>query len=339
MGKIRIGINGFGRIGRQVLKTIWQNYGQSLEVVAINDLFDTRTNAHLLSRDTSYGRFEADVQADDQNIKIGDQWTVQSFAQRDPKLIPWKSCAVDIVIESTGIFRTGATAGQHLAGGAKKVIITAPAQEEDLTIVLGVNEHEYDPAKHHIVSNASCTTNCLAPAVKIMHNHFGVAKGVLTTIHAYTNDQRILDLPHKDLRRARAAACNMIPTTTGAAKAVAKVIPEMAGRFDGYSVRVPVPAVSIVDFVAVLEQETTTQELRNAFKNAAQGELKGILGYSEEALVSSDFIADPHSGVVEGDFTIVQAGNLAKVLIWYDNEWGYSCRVADLAQLMAEKGI
>ncbi|GAB1409225.1 type I glyceraldehyde-3-phosphate dehydrogenase [Desulfovibrionales bacterium] len=339
MGKTRIGINGFGRIGRQVLKTIWQNHSDTLEVVAINDLFDTQTNAHLLQHDTSYGRFSAQIASDADTISVGNTWTIKSFAQRDPKLIPWRSCGVDIVIESTGIFRTGPTAAQHLESGAKKVIITAPTKEEDLTVVLGVNENQYDPAKHHVVSNASCTTNCLAPAVKVMHREFGIAKGVLTTVHAYTNDQRILDLPHKDLRRARAAACNMIPTSTGAAKAVAKVIPEMAGRFDGYSVRVPVPAVSLVDFVAVLERDATAEELKAAFKAAAQGELKGILGYSEAPLVSSDFIADPHSGVVEADFTTVQAGNLAKVLIWYDNEWGYSCRVADLAHLMAQKGL
>ena len=339
MKKIRIGINGFGRIGRQVLKTIWQRHADTLEVVAINDLFDTKTNAHLLRHDTSYGRFNADVSCDADIIGIGEKWTVKSFAQRDPKLIPWHTCGVDIVIESTGIFRTGPTAAQHLEAGAKKVLITAPTKDEDLTIVLGVNEDHYDPAKHHIISNASCTTNCLAPAVKVMHEAFGISKGVLTTIHAYTNDQRILDLPHKDLRRARAAACNMIPTSTGAAKAVAKVLPEMAGRFDGYSVRVPVPAVSLVDFVAVLEQNTTAEELKAVFKSAAAGSLKGILGYSEEALVSSDYIADPHSGVVEADFTTVQAGNLAKVLIWYDNEWGYSCRVADLAHLVAEKGL
>jgi len=339
MEKTRIGINGFGRIGRQVLKTIWQRHRDTLEVVAINDLFDTRTNAHLLRHDTSYGHFEPTVTADDDTIRVGGEWEVKDISQRDPKLIPWKSCGVDIVIESTGIFRTGPTAGQHLESGAKKVIITAPSKDEDLTVVIGVNEDKYDPAIHHIVSNASCTTNCLAPAVKIMHAKFGVAKGVLTTVHAYTNDQRILDLPHKDLRRARAAACNMIPTSTGAAKAVAKVIPEMAGRFDGYSVRVPVPAVSLVDFVAVLERDATAEELKTAFKDAAAGELKGILGYAEEPLVSSDFIADPHSGVVDADFTTVQAGNLAKVLIWYDNEWGYSCRVADLAHLMAQKGL
>jgi len=339
MGKTRIGINGFGRIGRQVLKTIWQRHRDTLEVVAINDLFDTQTNAHLLRHDTSYGHFAPTVESDADTIRVGGEWEIKSFAQRDPKLIPWRSCAVDIVIESTGIFRTGPTAGQHLESGAKKVIITAPSKDEDLTVVIGVNEGTYDPAKHHIVSNASCTTNCLAPAVKVMHAKFGVAKGVLTTIHSYTNDQRILDLPHKDLRRARAAACNMIPTSTGAAQAVAKVIPEMAGRFDGNSVRVPLPAVSLVDFVAVLERDTTAEELKAAFKNAAENELKGILGYSEEALVSSDFIADPHSGVVDADFTTVQAGNLAKVLIWYDNEWGYSCRVADLAHLMAQKGF
>ena len=236
MGKTRIGINGFGRIGRQVLKTIWERHRDTLEVVAINDLFDTKTNAHLLRHDTSYGKFADTVDATDDIIRVNGEWEIHSFAQRDPKLIPWKSCNVDIVIESTGIFRTGPTAGQHLESGVKKVIITAPSKEEDLTVVLGVNEKEYDPARHHVVSNASCTTNCLAPAVKVMHEKFGVAKGVLTTVHAYTNDQRILDLPHKDLRRARAAACNMIPTSTGAAKAVAKVIPEMAGRFDGYSI-------------------------------------------------------------------------------------------------------
>ncbi len=339
MGKIRIGINGFGRIGRQVLKTIWQRHADTLEVVAINDLFDTATNAHLLRHDTSYGRFGASVESDADTIRVGGQWTIKSFAQRDPKLIPWRACGVDIVIESTGIFRTGPTAAQHLEAGAKKVIITAPSKDEDLTVVIGVNEDQYDPARHHVVSNASCTTNCLAPAVKVMHEAFGVAKGVLTTVHAYTNDQRILDLPHKDLRRARAAACNMIPTSTGAAKAVAKVLPEMAGRFDGYSVRVPVPAVSLVDFVAVLERDATAEELKAAFKAASEGPLAGILGYSEEPLVSSDFIADPHSGVVEADFTTVQAGNLAKVLIWYDNEWGYSCRVADLAHLMGQKGF
>lgn len=339
MGKIRIGINGFGRIGRQVLKTIWARHADTLEVVAINDLFDTKTNAHLLRHDTSYGRFGEIVDSDAETIRVGGQWTIKSFAQRDPKLIPWRALGVDIVIESTGIFRTGPTAAQHLEAGAKKVIITAPAKEEDLTVVIGVNEGQYDPAKHHVVSNASCTTNCLAPAVKVMHEAFGVAKGVLTTVHAYTNDQRILDLPHKDLRRARAAACNMIPTSTGAAKAVAKVLPEMAGRFDGYSVRVPVPAVSLVDFVAVLERDATAVELKSVFKAASEGPLAGILGYSEEPLVSSDFLADPHSGVVEADFTTVQAGNLAKVLIWYDNEWGYSCRVADLAHLMAQKGL
>jgi glyceraldehyde 3-phosphate dehydrogenase len=339
MGKIRIGINGFGRIGRQVLKTVWERHRDTLEVVAINDLFDTRTNAHLLRHDTSYGRFAPEVASDDETIRIGGEWEISSFAQRDPKLIPWRSRGVDIVVESTGIFRTGPAAAQHLEAGARKVIISAPAKDEDLTVVIGVNEDQYDPARHHIVSNASCTTNCLAPAVKVMHETFGVAKGVLTTVHAYTNDQRILDLPHKDLRRARAAACNMIPTSTGAAKAVAKVLPEMAGRFDGYSVRVPVPAVSLVDFVAVLERDATTEELKAAFKQASENELKGILGYSEEALVSSDFIANPHSGVVEADFTTVQCGNLAKVLIWYDNEWGYSSRVADLAHLMGQKGF
>jgi glyceraldehyde 3-phosphate dehydrogenase len=339
MSKIRVGINGFGRIGRQVLKTIWQYHRESIEVVAINDLFDIETNAHLLRRDTNYGTFAPEITVEGDTFHVGDDFTVKNFAERDPRMIPWGSLEVDVVVESTGIFRTGPKAAQHIEAGAKRVVISAPAKEEDLTVVMGVNHQDYDPDKHFILSNASCTTNCLAPVVKVMHEAYGISKGVMTTVHSYTNDQRILDLPHKDLRRARAAACNMIPTSTGAAKAVALVIPEMKGRFEGYSVRVPTPTVSLVDFVAILEKDTTTEDLKARLKAAAEGELKGILGYSEMPLVSSDFIGDPRSSIVEADFTVVQSGNLAKVYSWYDNEWGYSTRVGDLIQYMADKGM
>ncbi|WP_432738665.1 type I glyceraldehyde-3-phosphate dehydrogenase [Maridesulfovibrio sp. FT414] len=339
MSKVKVGINGFGRIGRQVVKTIWERHRDTVEVVAVNDLFDIETNAALFARDTNYGKFPAEVRVEGNTMHIGSDFTIRNFAERDPKRIPWGECGVDVVVEATGIFRTGPTAAQHLEGGAKKVVISAPAKEEDITVVMGVNHTDYDPAKHNIISNASCTTNCLAPIVKTMHEKFGIEKGVMTTVHAYTNDQRILDQPHKDLRRARAAACNMIPTSTGAAKAVALVIPEMKGRFEGYSVRVPTPTVSLVDFVAILKKDTTTEELKAVLKNAAEGELKGIMGYSEAPLVSSDFLADPHSGIVEADFTVVQGGNLAKVYAWYDNEWGYSCRVADLIDYMGKCGL
>ncbi|MCK9240917.1 type I glyceraldehyde-3-phosphate dehydrogenase [Desulfocurvus sp.] len=339
MSKVRVGINGFGRIGRQVVKTIWKYHRDAIEVVAVNDLFDVKTNAQLLRRDTTYGAFPAEISVDGDTINIGGEFSIRSFAERDPRNIPWAEMKVDVVIESTGIFRTGPAAAQHLESGAKRVIISAPAKEEDITVVLGVNAHLYDPAKHRIVSNASCTTNCLAPAVKVIHEAFGIEKGVMTTVHSYTNDQRILDLPHKDLRRARAAACNMIPTSTGAAKAVALVLPEMKGLIDGYSVRVPTPTVSLVDFVAVLKKPTSTEELRATLRQAAEGPLKGILAYSTEPLVSSDLIGDPHSGIVDDGFTLVQGGTLAKTYVWYDNEWGYSCRIADLVALMAEKGI
>jgi glyceraldehyde 3-phosphate dehydrogenase len=310
-----------------------------VDVVAVNDLFDINTNAHLLSHDTNYRGFAPEVSVDGDIMRVGGDFVIKNYAERDPRAIPWGAMDVDIVIESTGIFTSGPKAAMHLEAGAKKVVISAPAKEEDITVVLGVNHQDYDPAKHRIISNASCTTNCLAPVVKVMHENFGIQKGVMTTVHSYTNDQRILDQPHRDMRRARAAACNMIPTSTGAAKAVALVIPEMKGRFEGYSVRVPTPTVSLVDFVAILERETTTEELRATLKNAAQGSLNGILGYSELPLVSSDFIGDPHSGIVEADFTLVQTGNLAKVYVWYDNEWGYSCRVADLVEYMRERGL
>ena len=338
MQKLRIAINGFGRIGRQVLKAILERHAEAMDVVAINDLFDVATNAHLLSYDTNYGKLPVAASVDGDVMVVGD-WRIRNFAERDPRGLPWNDLGVDIVIESTGIFRTGPKCQAHIDAGAKKVIITSPAKEEDLTIVLGVNDERYDPAAHHILSNASCTTNCLAPVAKVVHEQFGIVKGVMTTIHSYTNDQRILDLPHKDLRRARAAACNMIPTSTGAAEAVSLVIPALKGKFSGLSVRVPTPTVSLVDFVVQLEKSTTTADLRAALKAAADGPLAGILGFSALPLVSSDFKADPRSSIVDGEYTFVQGGDMAKILAWYDNEWGYSCRVADLAAFMAEKGL
>ena len=338
MPKLRIAINGFGRIGRQVLKAMLERHPDRMEVVAINDLFDVATNAHLLSYDTNYGKLPVEAAVEGDIMVVGD-WRIKNFAERDPRGLPWNDLAVDVVIESTGIFRTGPKCRVHLDAGAKKVIITAPAKEEDLTVVLGVNQDRYDPEKHHILSNASCTTNCLAPVAKVVHEAFGIVKGVMTTIHSYTNDQRILDQPHKDLRRARAAACNMIPTSTGAAQAVALVIPELKGRFSGLSVRVPTPTVSLVDFVGQLEKPTTTEELRAKLKSAAEGPLAGILGFSEKPLVSSDFKADPRSSIVDAEYTFIQGGDMAKILAWYDNEWGYSCRVADLADFLAQKGL
>ncbi|NDY56177.1 type I glyceraldehyde-3-phosphate dehydrogenase [Desulfovibrio sulfodismutans] len=338
MTKLKVGINGFGRIGRQVLKAMREQHPESMEVVAVNDLFDVKTNAHLLRYDTNYGRSTFDVEVKDDVIVFGG-WEIKNFALRDPREIPWGAMGVDVVIESTGIFRTGPKAKAHLDAGAKKVIISSPAKEEDITIVLGVNDHLYDPEKHHILSNASCTTNCLAPAVKVVHEKFGIISGLLCTIHSYTNDQRILDLPHKDLRRARAAAMNIIPTSTGAAQAVALVIPELKGKFGGYSLRVPTPTVSVVDFACTLEKSTTTEELRASLRAASEGGLKGILGYATEPLVSMDYKGDPRSGIIEEEYTVVQNGNLAKVVAWYDNEWGYSCRVGDLIKLMAAKGI
>jgi len=334
----RIGINGFGRIGRQVFKVIEEQYDGVLEVVALNDLFPPETNAQLLKRDSNYGKYEADISVDGGDLIVNDE-RIKVFQQRDPSQLPWGELGVDIVVESTGVFRKREQAAMHLSAGAKKVIISAPATGPDITIVLGVNHEAYDPAKHHIISNASCTTNCLAPAVKVVNDNFGIVKGLMTTIHSYTTDQRILDLPHKDMRRARAAALNIIPTTTGAAKALALVIPELEGKFDGMAMRVPTPTVSVVDFVCELAKPTTTEELRAAFKAAAEGELKGILGYNEEPLVSMDFKGDPRSSIVDGPFCQVLNGNQAKVVAWYDNEWAYSVRVADLADYMAKKGL
>jgi len=335
---LRIGINGFGRIGRQVLKAMRQYHAETMEVVAVNDLFDAHANAHLLAFDTNYGRAPFAVSVDGEVINYGG-WKVQSFALRDPKEIPWGKLGVDVVIESTGIFRTGPKCMAHVEAGAKKVIISSPAKDEDITIVMGVNDHLYDPAKHTIISNASCTTNCLAPVVKVIHEKYTVLSGVMCTIHSYTNDQRILDLPHKDLRRARAAGQNIIPTSTGAAKAVALVLPELKGKIDGYSLRVPTPTVSVVDFAAVLDKPASTESIRADLKAAAEGPLKGILDYCTLPLVSMDYKADPHSSIVEEEFTKMQGDKLAKVVAWYDNEWGYSCRVGDLCKLMAAKGL
>ncbi len=337
MEKIRVGINGFGRIGRQVFRALMQRYPNEIEVVGINDLFDPVTNFHLLEHDTNYGRANFDIRVEGDTAHVNN-WVVKNFAERDPKLLQWGKTGADVIVESTGIFRSAKDAAVHLANGAKKVIISAPAKDEDLTVVLGVNDKMYDPDKHHVVSNASCTTNCLAPVALVLQREYGIKLGTMTTIHSYTNDQRILDLPHKDLRRARAAACNIIPTSTGAAQAVAKVIPELKGKFSGYSLRVPTPTVSVVDFVAVLDKPTTTEAMLAALKKASETDLTGILAYSEKPMVSSDFKGDPHSSIVEAEYCGVQEGNLAKVVSWYDNEWGYSCRVTDLISLMGKKG-
>lgn len=347
---VKVGINGFGRIGRQVLKAIRDYYPNSLEVVAFNDIGDMKTMGHLLKYDTNYGRFDGTVEVADDCLVI-DGKQVKAFKETDPGKIPWGSLGVDIVIESTGLFtikkdgvnkkgKTVQGAENHITrGGAKKVIISAPAEGEDITIVLGVNENKYDPKVHHVISNASCTTNCLAPAVKVVNDTWTIKRGFMTTIHAYTNDQKILDMPHSDLRRARAAAMNIIPTTTGAAKAINLVIPELAGKMDGYALRVPVSTVSIVDVTLEIEKPTTTEELRQTFRDAANGPLKGILAAVDEPLVSIDFKGDPHSSSVDLPFTQVlgkTAGTMIKVVTWYDNEWGYSVRTADLAELLAK---
>jgi glyceraldehyde 3-phosphate dehydrogenase len=333
---IKVGINGFGRIGRQIFRIAWEGH-DDLEVVAVNDITDASMLSNLLKYDSNYGRFPASIEVG-QGCFIVDDQEVKAFAERDPAQLPWKSLGVDVVVEATGIFRDGKKAAVHRnVGGAKKVIISAPAKPADsvdLTIVLGVNNKDYKPDKHHIISNASCTTNCLAPVAKVLHDAFGIRRGLMTTIHSYTNDQRILDLPHKDPRRARAAALNIIPTTTGAAKAVALVIPELEGKFDGYALRVPTPTVSIVDFVAELEQDVTEAQVNGALKEAAEGALKDILGYSEEPLVSMDLKGDERSSIVDGPLTSVRGGNMVKVISWYDNEWGYSCRMVDLIKFL-----
>ena len=332
----RIGINGFGRIGRQVVKVIRAEYPDELDIVAFNDLGDLATMAHLFKYDSTYGKYQGAVEIEKDGLRVdGDH--ILALSVRDPEALPWSELGVELVIESTGIFTSHEKASKHLAAGAKKVIISAPSKDPDVTIVLGVNEGMYKPAEHHIVSNASCTTNCLAPAAKVVQDEFGIDKALMTTIHSYTNDQRILDLPHEDLRRARAAGLNIIPTTTGAARAISRVIPELKGKFDGFAMRVPTATVSVVDFVATLEREATTEELHQAFRAASIGPMEGILGFSEEPLVSSDFKMDPRSSIVDAQFTMVMGGDMAKVVAWYDNEWGYSTRTADLAALMARK--
>jgi glyceraldehyde 3-phosphate dehydrogenase len=325
---VKVGINGFGRIGRNVVRA--GLHRSDIEFVAVNDLTDTKTLAHLLKYDSVLGTLPEEVRIEGDFISIGGK-KIKVFASKDPAQLDWSSVGADLVVESTGRFTEAKDAGKHLQGTVKKVIISAPAKDEHITIVLGVNEGSYDAAKHHIVSNASCTTNCLAPVVKVLHENFGIQKGSMTTIHSYTNDQNVLDFPHKDLRRARAAALNMIPTTTGAAKAIALVMPELKGKLDGFSMRVPTPDVSAVDLVAVLEKDTTTEAVNAALKSAAEGELKGILAYTEDPVVSTDMLRNPNSSIVDSLLTKVLGGNLAKVVAWYDNEWGYSCRVVDLA--------
>jgi glyceraldehyde 3-phosphate dehydrogenase len=331
---MKVGINGFGRIGRQVFRIL---HSRGVEVALINDLTDNKTLAHLLKYDSIYGRFPGEVAYDDQYLYV-DGKAIRATALKDPKDIPWAEAGVGVVIESTGVFTDADKAKAHLEGGAKKVIITAPAKGEDITIVMGVNHEAYDPSQHHIISNASCTTNSLAPVMKVLEEAFGVEKALMTTVHSYTNDQRVLDLPHKDLRRARAAAINIIPTTTGAAKATALVLPSLKGRFDGMALRVPTPTGSISDITALLKREVTALEVNAALKAAAEGPLKGILAYTEDEIVLQDIVMDPHSSIVDAKLTKA-LGNMVKVFAWYDNEWGYANRVADLVELVLRKGV
>jgi glyceraldehyde 3-phosphate dehydrogenase len=333
---VKVGINGFGRIGRNIFRT---SIGDpDIDFVAVNDLTDTKTLAHLLKYDSVLGNLDHEITSTENGITVdGDEFRV--FCQRDPAAIDWESVGAEIVVESTGIFTKAEDAKKHLRGSVKKVIISAPAKNEDITIVLGVNEDQYVPADHHVISNASCTTNCLAPVAKVIHENFGIRSAQMTTIHSYTNDQQLLDLPHKDLRRARAAALSMIPTSTGAAKAVALVLPELKGKFDGISVRVPTPNVSLIDVVMEVEKETTSEDVNRVLKNAANEELRGILSFSEEPLVSIDFKKNSNSSIVDAEYTKVINGRMIKVLSWYDNEWGYSCRVRDLIKYIAGKGL
>ncbi|MFC2171164.1 type I glyceraldehyde-3-phosphate dehydrogenase [Acidobacteriota bacterium] len=332
---IKLGINGFGRIGRMVLRRAVEVGG--FDFVGINDITDARTLGHLLKYDSVGGIFTGEVSVKGTSLFVnGDE--IKIYAERDPANLPWGDLGAEIVIESTGLFRDRENASKHLKAGAKKVLISAPAKDPDLTVVMGVNQDKYDPANHHLISNASCTTNCLAPVAKVLNDEFGIQKGIMTTIHSYTNDQRILDLPHKDLRRARAAALSMIPTTTGAAKAVALVLPELQGKLDGFAIRVPTPNVSVVDLSAVLERSATPDEINAAFTREAAGALKGVLSVCTEPRVSIDFNGNDNSSIVDADFTKVVMGNLVKVLSWYDNEWGYSCRLVDLARYVVEKG-
>lgn len=333
---IKVGINGFGRIGRNVFRAALGD--SDIDIVAANDVTDAATLAHLLKYDSVLGNLAEDVRADGDTIVAGRE-SFKVLKERDPGKLPWKELGVEIVIESTGLFTKREDASKHLDAGAKKVIISAPAKGEDFTVVMGVNHEDYDPSSHHVISNASCTTNCLAPVAKVLHEEFGIAKGIMTTIHSYTNDQRLLDLPHKDLRRARAAALSMIPTTTGAAIAVTSVLPALEGRLDGISVRVPTPNVSLTDLTAELEKDASADDVNAAFRKAAEGNLKGILAYSEAPLVSVDFRGDSHSSIVDAPFTKVVGGNAVKVLSWYDNEWGFSCRVKDLVHFIAHRGL
>ncbi len=334
----KIGINGFGRVGRLTLRAVNQYHSDRLEVAAINDLTDTKTNAHLLKWDSTYGAYPGKVEATKDSIMV-DGKGIRVLSERDPANIAWRDYGVDIVIESTGLFTDASRAAAHLKGGAKKVLISAPATNVDVTVVLGVNENQYLPDKHNIISNASCTTNCIAPVVKVLHQSFGVNKGLMTTIHAYTNDQRILDTVHRDLRRARTAGVNMIPTTTGAARLVGEIIPELKGKIHGLAIRVPVATVSVVDFVADLDKKVTVEQVNQVFQTAAEGPLSGILEYCQEELVSTDFKGNPASSIVDAPSTMVIGDNMVKVVAWYDNEWGYSCRLADLAAYVAKKGL
>jgi glyceraldehyde 3-phosphate dehydrogenase len=333
----KLAINGFGRIGRLTLRALLERHSKNLNVVAVNDMADLHTNAHLFRYDSTYGPYTGKIEVGEGVLRLDGQ-EIAVMSQKDPSRLPWKQLRVDIVIESTGVFTEAAQVRAHLDAGAKKVIITAPAKDEDYTVVLGVNDTGYNPRKHHIVSNASCTTNCLAPVAKVLHESFGIERGLMTTTHAYTNDQRILDLMHKDLRRARAAAMNIVPTTTGAAKAIGLVMPELKGKLHGLSLRVPTSTVSVVDLVADLKKSASVEDLNGALKKAAEGKLNGILAYCDEPLVSSDFRGNSASSIVDALSTVVLEGKMAKVISWYDNEWGYSCRVGDLAALMAEKG-
>lgn len=334
----KVAINGFGRIGRLALRSMYERHPKDLAVVAVNDMADLKTNAHLLRYDSTYGKFPGAVAVGEGVIQI-DGRNIAVLNQKDPSRLPWKDLGVDIVIESTGVFTDGNQVRAHLEAGAQKVIITAPATHEDVTLVLGVNDADYHPGKHHIVSNASCTTNCLAPVAKVLHDRFGIERGLMTTTHAYTNDQRILDLMHKDLRRARAAAMNIVPTSTGAAKAIGLVLPELKGKLHGISLRVPTSTVSVVDLVVTLKKSADAEQINAALKQSAAETMTGILEYCDEPLVSSDFRGNAASSIVDGLSTVVLDGRMAKVLSWYDNEWGYSCRVGDLAKLMAEKGL
>ena len=331
---IRVGINGFGRIGRNYFRALLEQ-GTDIEIVAVNDLGDTATTAHLLKYDTILGTLKENVSHTEDTISVGDR-TLKVLSQKDPAQIPWGDLGVDVVVESTGIFTKRDDAAKHLAAGAKKVLISAPAKQEDITIVMGVNEDSYDPAKHHVVSNASCTTNCVAPMAKVLDENFGISRGLMTTVHAYTNDQRILDFPHKDLRRARAAAANIIPTTTGAARATALVLPQLKGKLDGIAMRVPVPTGSVIDLVVDLSREVTKDEVNAAFQKAAEGELKGLLTYTTDPIVSSDIVSSPASCTFDSLLTMVE-GTQAKVIGWYDNEWGYSNRLVDLTAFIGEK--